>query len=618
MKRILLLMLIVCFGMHVGTHATPPLKRTFVITQVDGTKLTVKRSGGCNGTVIYSTEDGIALVRDRKTKGFCYAKTDGGKLVSSGITAHSKLLRTNDETSFLSTQAVSAVKAYRLLESKIKAEISPLAFSTTGSDGLGIFGKSANGVVKSIGSPVIPVIMVEFPDCPFQETTTQDKLTKVLNEEGYTDEFGSVGSAADYFKSQSAGAFTPSFKIVDRVNVSKPRNYYGQNSGGNIDVKSVEFVKEAVDSALSHGVDFSQFTESGTGKVPLVSIFHAGFGEHSTNETVSGCDSLLWAHFRQVSINAGTVGINSYFVGDELLPTEYSADGTEVTKFQFDGIGVFIHEFSHALGLPDFYYTGNNAPVADTLQTMGYWSVMDYGHYMYNGYAPQGYNAYERSCLGWLQLRELSEKSSVTIKPFSDFGNANPEEDGACLVRNPNNSKEYYIFENRQPSTWYSSLFRSGMLITHVDYNASAWSANTVNNVPSHQRFAIVPADSVINTYTPKNVRGDLWPGRWNNATSFTDTTIPASVLYSGGYLSRPIYDITQTEDGLIKFSFLERGLTGIESVIANAGYESGKKIYTTDGRLVSTVEKDGEMPQLPSGIYIIMSGNETKKAVIK
>lgn len=618
MKRIIQLLLVFCLGLQVNSLASPPLKRTFVITQTDGTKLTVKRTGGCNGMVLYSTDDGVALVRDSKTKAFCYAKANGSELESSGITAHSKSLRTTAETAFLSSQGLTAAKASRLLAQKSKKSIAPFAFSTTGADGLGTFGKSANGVVKSIGSPVIPVIMVEFPDCPFQETTTVEKLTRVLNEEGYTDEFGSVGSAADYFKSQSAGAFTPSFKVVAKVKASKSRNYYGQNSGSRIDVNSVELVKEAVNLAIAQGVDFSEFAEVPTAQVPLVSIFHAGYGEHSTYETVTDCESLLWAHFLQTSISAGNVSINSYFVGDELLPVEYSADRTAVTKSQFDGIGVFIHEFSHALGLPDFYYTGSDATIADTLQTMGYWSIMDYGQYMYNGYAPQGYNAYERSSLGWLQLRELTEKGAVTIKPFSDFGNPNPETDGACIVRNPNNSKEYYIFENRQPSTWYSSLFRSGMLITHVDYDASAWNANTVNNVPSHQRFAIVPADSVLDTYTPRSVQRDLWPGRWDTSTSFTDTTVPASVVYTGGFLSRPIYDIGRTADGLIQFSFLERGLTGIEGVQANAAGSAGKQVYSADGRIVATVGKGGAMPNLPAGIYIIRSGNESKKVVIK
>ena len=618
MKRIIQLLLICCLCLQVNALATPPLKRTFVFTQTDGTKLTVKRSGGCNGMIIYSTDDGIALIRDSRTKAFCYAKENGAGLESSGIVAHSKPFRTAAEESFLSSQKVSAAKASRLLERKSTKSINPFAFSTTGTDGLGTFGKSANGVVKSIGSPVIPVIMVEFPDCPFQETTTQEKLTKVLNEEGYTDDLGSMGSAADYFKSQSAGAFTPSFKVVAKVKASKSRDYYGKNSGSRIDVNSVELVKEAVNLAIAQGVDFSEFAEVPTSQVPLVSIFHAGNGEHSTNETVPGCDNLLWAHFQQMNLTAGNVTFKSYFVGDELLPVEYSADGKEIKKYQFDGIGVFIHEFSHALGLPDFYYTGSNATISDTLQTMGYWSIMDYGQYMYNGYVPQGYNAYERSCLGWLQLRELTERGPVTIMPFSDFGNPNPESDGACIVRNPNNSKEYYIFENRQPSTWFSNLFRSGMLITHVDYDASAWNGNTVNNNPSHQRFSIVPADSVIDTYTPKNVRGDLWPGKWDTATSFTDTTVPASVVYTGGYLSRPIYDIGRTADGLIQFSFLEKGLTGIESIRSKDSGDAGTVFYTTDGRVIATAHADGKKPNLPAGIYIVRNGKEAKKVVIK
>lgn len=78
------------------------------------------------------------------------------------------------------------------------------------------------------------------------------------------------------------------------------------------------------------------------------------------------------------------------------------------------GIGVFVHEFGHALGLPDFYCTDysyeNNAG-------FGMYDVMDQGAY-YGLYArmPVGYTAYEKSFMGWLQIPELTE---LSMSPFS-------------------------------------------------------------------------------------------------------------------------------------------------------------------------------------------------------
>lgn len=56
-----------------------------------------------------------------------------------------------------------------------------------------------------------------------------------------------------------------------------------------------------------------------------------------------------------------------------------------------EGIGTFCHEFSHCLGLPDFYDTNYNGHFG-----MASWSLMDSGSYNDDGYTPIGYSAYEK------------------------------------------------------------------------------------------------------------------------------------------------------------------------------------------------------------------------------
>lgn len=50
------------------------------------------------------------------------------------------------------------------------------------------------------------------------------------------------------------------------------------------------------------------------------------------------------------------------------------------------GIGVTVHELSHAMGLPDFYPLNASSYLDD--QEMEFWDLMDGGEYAGNGYCP--------------------------------------------------------------------------------------------------------------------------------------------------------------------------------------------------------------------------------------
>ena len=248
--------------------------------------------------------------------------------------------------------------------------------------------------------------MVNFADRTFTDTIDATKVTRFFNEPGYADEQGSKGSVKDYFTAQSQGLFTPTFSVVATVTLPKGYAYYGANStSGRIDEHITDFITDALAQA-EKTVDFSAYATNG--EVPLVSFMFAGPGEQSSFE--KGCEDYIWAQFstRSFTVNQGAVRINSYFVGNELLQS-YGATPNDITAAHMDGVGLFSHEFGHALGLPDFYYTGRDAAVKDSLLTMDYWSIMDYGQYYFNGYAPPGYTAYERSFMGWLRVTELSE-----------------------------------------------------------------------------------------------------------------------------------------------------------------------------------------------------------------
>jgi hypothetical protein len=155
-----------------------------------------------------------------------------------------------------------------------------------------------------------------------------------------------------------------------------------------------------------------------------------------------------------------------------------NASGTEM-----DGIGTFVHEFSHVLGLPDLYNTVNSW---DT--NLENWDVMDAGCYNgpgKNGDVPPIYSAYEMFYMGWLVPEILTRCANYSLAPLHG------SQKKAYLVARDNshnlngqnpNATEFYMIENRQQNSFDTYLPGSGLLITRINFNKSKWDYNTVNN----------------------------------------------------------------------------------------------------------------------------------------
>ena len=94
---------------------------------------------------------------------------------------------------------------------------------------------TSSAPVPGMGSPKIPVILVQFSDRKFSIADTDDDVAanyqQFFNaEEGVQP--GQTGhesacSVKEYFRQQSGGKFTPEFTIIGPVTVSKSYTYYG-------------------------------------------------------------------------------------------------------------------------------------------------------------------------------------------------------------------------------------------------------------------------------------------------------------------------------------------------------------------------------------------------------
>lgn len=474
-------------------------------------------------------------------------------------------------------------------------QIATRAFHTVNPDGIGKYGESAAGIVPSIGEPIIPVVMVEFDDVAFQSTTTPELVNRYFNEKGFNSAKGWGGSVRDYFVDQSYGLFSPKFNVVGKVKLPKPRAYYGKNSGNSAHVNIDEFYRTAVRQALQLDVSFQPF-ESAQQKIPLVILYFAGASENSSSE--SGSEDYIWSAFMESSYKIDGHDFQSYLVVGELINYYKSESGELLLDSQgkpiidyaeLEGPGVKCHEICHALGLPDVYDTQNNY-----LETPDYLDLMDYGQYVTTmGERPMGLSAYERSCLGWLRTLELDNTAGyyqllpLHGKNLLESSNTVAQ---AFLLRNPQNPKECYILENRQPSTWFPANLGSGMLIYHIDYDATAWEYNRVNVDDKQQRYAIVPADGKRQTHNKgekSEFAGDFFPGT-KNISTWSGTTSPSIGWQSGNFDFRALYGISIKERSLnVGFAFNDESLVGVEGLQLSKHFkELDGRYYDLDGRL--------------------------------
>lgn len=596
MKKILSLF-VVTFALVLTVGAVRPQKRAFTIKQSDGTSITVYRHGdGHTGVVFYTTLDGIALVQNSKGD-LCYAQPADGRLRATELIAHNDGQRSSAEQAFIQQNPLNAKQASRVVAKRSRS-VNRIAPGQNG-DGLGKYGTTAGGAVPSIGNVSIPVLMVEFSDVKFMNTTTQEVLQNLYNKEGYTDNNGSVGSARDYFSYSSNGMFTPDFQVVGKVTLTKTRQHYGHDdSEDDIDPNVEAFVQDAVKKGIDDGIDFGAF-DKGAG-IPCIVIIYAGEGE--ANSFASNSSDFLWPcefeynqYYGPLRYSGKTLTINSFFVGNE-SQKDYAQEGAEGTNERLEGIGTFCHEFGHALGLPDFYCTD----YSHETDPMGAWDIMDRGCYWADGYAPIGHTAYEKSFLGWLNIRELTGPQKVTLVPH---GSA--EGDQAVLVRNSRNSNEYYIFENRKPGKFYPTNYGSGMLAIHVDYNKSKWTDNSLNNDENHLRMQVLPADGSLTDgrvlYYPSryDLTSDLFPG----SAKVTQLTSKMTA-FTGGNMDKPLYKIAM-DGSNVTFNFMEEEISGLQV---------GDKLDTLGITYEVTATKELTVTQKAEGKY---AGNIVIPAVV-
>ncbi len=472
----------------------------------------------------YTTSDGLTVAQDT-TGCFRYVTAYNGFIeVLSEIQANDPALRDDAEIALveqLKSQDFSAVT----IENHKAKRINKL--SSTRPAKLGGF--------PTTGQPKGLVILVQFSDLTFQSAHDNDKFNRMMNEVGYNDD--SYGSAYDYYYDQSGGQFQPQFDVYGPVTLENTYSYYGANDSSGDDENAHLMVVDAC-ALLDDEIDFTEYDSDGDGLVDLVFILYAGYGEN-----YGASSNTVWPHAWDLR-SAGLTNIrhDGVQIGPYACSCELNGrSGTEIT-----GIGTICHEFAHCLGLPDMYDT--NGSSGGDGRSFGSYSMLDYGSYngAKDGYSPCSFTAFERMYLGWLTPTELGDEYYENMT----LGELN-ETNEAYVIYNPSNKNEYFVFENRQKTSWDTYLPGKGMMITHVYYNEYYWNLNLVNGYYGSEGAYLVPANNNYSAYTSESTK--LYPTSSND--SFTNESTPASQFRNNTYTDKPIRDIRDS-GGVIYFNY--------------------------------------------------------------
>ena len=422
-----------------------------------------------------------------------------------------------------------------------------------------------------------PVVLISFSDRDFSMADPAVYYNRLFNESGFNEGAG-VGCVADYFRDQSSGRLNLQFDIYGPVKLDTIA------AGGRMyDV----FGNDAVNAAAAklcetETTDFSIYDWNQDGKVNQLIVVMAGY----TGNEVSG---YVWP---------STGNINLTLPGG--IPTSMSSTSCEMWRNDhLCGIGTIVHEFCHTLGLPDIYPVGS----ATAFSVADEWDLMDGGNYTNYGWCPPNLTTMERMYMGWDQPVELSAATSITgMKPLSEGGET-------YIIRNPQNSNEYYLLENRKQSGWDFGIPGNGLLISHVNFDEVSWLDNAVNENDTCFRYDIFHADGksyldwdkdnngndytkwvdeerLHNKYLSTSVYPYTNPETLVINASLTNESDPASTLFTANtdgkkLMSKPITNIQLAADGSISFDFMKEG-TGIKAVVED---ESTHEWYDLQGR---------------------------------
>ena len=456
-------------------------------TQPDGSVVRYVIRGDESGHSMM-TEDGCAVALDEASGTLCYAFYDAdGRKHSSGIAVGAP----GSDAVRAASRAIPVSRLQRASARRI-GSLGPVLPPRTRVE--------ETPVTRAI------VLLAQFPDLPF--TFSRDYFADLLSQSGYNYD-GATGSALEYFNAQFRGMRDFVFDLGPVVTLSSGFAYYGEDDEEGNDLRA-QFAAAEACILSDPEVDFSLYD--------FIYVFYAG-----GNPADGGAsDDHIWPH----AWDFPSAGIRNLRLDGKQL-TNYAMSSELMylgrTPLHFTGIGTFCHEFSHILGLPDFYDVDGEKSGGLTDGLWGTVSLMDSGNYNNDGRTPPNYTAVELDLLGLLEPEDLvaglySLEPMTTTRRF--------------LRMDTDIEGEYFLFECRASTGWDKYVGGSGLLVYQLDRSSrdagyselseinltagQRWEYNEVNCRPDHPCARIIEAlpnaSSLTQVFFPYSTHTSLSP----------------------------------------------------------------------------------------------------------
>ncbi len=373
---------------------------------------------------------------------------------------------------------------------------------------------------------VVGSLQAELFDGPWPTVTMAEHY-----EEMSYGQFHLSGTVFGWYELPANGSFYEGSQTVPYDN-----GFVGPEGGAG------EFIHDALVLA-DLDIDFTQYDNDGPDGIPNSGdddgYVDAVFFAHSGSGGEAG-GPYIWSHSWTYSGWWGSAFTTDdiRFDGTAILVQDYIMQPIENSAGGLIEIGVFSHEFGHALGLPDLYDTDYSS------DGIGDWCLMSGGSWTTPS-SPTHMSAWCKEMLGWI----VPIVPDVNIDAF-EFPNV---EENAFVVKlwtkgelgpymsyyshGQDVGREYFLIENRQRIGTEQHIPGTGILIYHIDNSLYS------NSNEDHRMVDVRAADGFSGGSDP----GDPWPGTSNNY-NFDFQTIPSSMSWGGANTEVALLNISESD----------------------------------------------------------------------